>query len=278
MHSRELFEALASALTVSASTEEKHAMIQWLLEERSGLSATQLLAGREIPLHVRHFEQDLKRLNEGEPLQYILGHAEFYGRRFVVNKSVLIPRPETELLVRHVVDQLGIDSGGTLLDIGTGSGCIAITLALELPGCKVLATDVDLQALSVARGNARSLNATVDFRLNNVLTEELPHSFLNAVVSNPPYIRENEKMSLPHNVKGYEPHRALFVPNDDPLVFHRTIAQKAGLALAPGGLLAIEINEALGQETKEVIEGAGFTGVVVHQDLDGKDRFVSAFR
>jgi release factor glutamine methyltransferase len=276
MRSRDLYDALTRALTIPVSADEKQAIIRWLLEERSGLNTADLMAGKEIPLQPRHFEQDIKRLNDGEPLQYLLGHAEFYGRRFKVNKSVLVPRPETELLVGHVVDRLGKDCRATLLDIGTGSGCIAITLALELPGCKVIATDVDPHALSVARENARLLNATVDFRLNNILTEELPHSLLDAVVSNPPYIRTNEKMALPDNVKGHEPHGALFVPDDDPLVFHRAIAQKAKLALNPGGLLGMEINEALGSMTKKVVEQAGFTGVTIHQDLDGKDRFVSA--
>jgi release factor glutamine methyltransferase len=276
MQSRELFEVLTRALTIRASAEEKKAMIGWLLEERSGLHAAELLAGKEIPLMPRHFDQDLQRLNDGEPLQYVLGLAEFYGRRFSVNKSVLIPRPETELLVRHVTESLGKGSTGILVEIGAGSGCIAVTLALELPGMKVVATDVDPQALAVAKGNARRLNAQVEFRLSNILTEELPYSPLDAVVSNPPYIREIEKETLPRNVAAYEPHHALFVPDENPLVFHRNIAQKARLALRPGGLLALEMNEVLGPETREAVQQAGFADATIQKDLDGKDRFVTA--
>lgn len=276
MHSRELFDTLTRALTIQSSEAEKQAMIKWLLEDRTGLNGTDLMAGKEIPLLPRHFEADLERLNNGEPLQYLLGHAEFYGRKFSVNNSVLIPRPETELLVQQVIDWMGKNTQGMLLDIGTGSGCIAITLARELPNCRVMATDVDPKALAVAKENSRLLSAQVEFRINDILADELPYSSLDVVVSNPPYVLEREKKSMRRNVLGFEPHRALFVPDNDPLLFHRAIAQKGKHALKPGGLLGMEINEALGPATSEILGQAGYSNAVVHKDLDGKDRFVTA--
>ena len=278
MQARELYQALLRKLTLPVDEGEKQAMIRWLLEDRVGLSAAELMTEKNVAVEPRHFDEDIKRLNLHEPLHYVLGHADFHGRRFRVNSSVLIPRPETELLVRHVVETLGPEDKGSLLDIGTGSGCIAISLALELPGFTVLATDVDPSALAVARDNARLLGAAVRFRQHNILEEELSFEDLDAVVSNPPYIRKKESDTMAPNVLGFEPHHALFVPDDDPLVFHRAIARKARLALKPGGLLAMEINEALGAATREEVERAGFSSVVIHPDLDGKDRFVTAIR
>ncbi len=277
MHSRELYEELIAALTLPLSDGEKQATVQWLVEERCGLSATDFIKGKDVSQSPRHFEKDMKRLNAGEPLQYILGYAEFYGQRFRVNKSVLIPRPETELLVQHLADTLGKEFNGTVVDIGTGSGCIAITLALHLPRCTVKATDVDSSVLAVAKENARDLKVSVEFHKHDILGEELPFIALGAVISNPPYVRENERKSMPRSVIGFEPHKALFVPDENALIFHRAIAQKARSALVPGGLLAMEINEAMGLVSKEMLERDGFAGVRIHKDLDGKDRFITAW-
>lgn len=278
MQARDLYQALLRKLILPVGEGEKQAMIRWLLEDRVGLSAADLMTEKDVAVEPRHFEEDMKRLNLHEPLDYVLGHTDFYGRRFRVNASVLIPRPETELLVRYVVETLGPGTKGYLLDIGTGSGCIAISLALELPGCSVQATDSDSSALAVARDNARRLGAAVQFRQHNILEEELSVEDLDAVVSNPPYIRKKESDTMAPNVLGFEPHHALFVPDDDPLVFHRAIARKARLVLKPGGLLAMEINEALGASTLEEVERAGFSSVVIHPDLDGKDRFLTGIR
>lgn len=275
MQVKELFQSLLQAITVPVSDGERQTVVRWLLEDRLGVKPNDLIMGKDVPVTPQHFAQDLKRLNDGEPLQYILGHASFYGRRFRVNSAVLIPRPETEILVKYVIDTLGRNASVSLLDIGTGTGCIAVTLALEMRNAIVHATDFDPQAFAVAKDNARQLNARVNFRLHNILEEELPFEAVDAIISNPPYIRESEKNDLSRNVAGYEPHQALFVPDDDPVVFHRIIAQKAALTLKPGGLVAMEINEKLGQETLEAVRRAGFSNASIHKDLDGKDRFVT---
>jgi release factor glutamine methyltransferase len=276
MQSNVLYQSLVRALTLPVSEPEKQTMIRWLLEDRLGLTAAALLSGKEVSLTPDHFAHDLERLNGEEPIQYILGHSEFYGRKFLVNSSVLIPRPETELLVQLVIDTAGKQEGVKALDIGTGSGCIAITLALELARCEVHATDVSASALAIARENARLLNATTKFHLHNILEDELPFTGLDAIVSNPPYVRQSEAASMERNVKGYEPPLALFVPDEDPLLFYRTIAQKARLALRAGGLLALEINEGLGRETQEEIERAGFSNVRLLIDQHGKQRCITA--
>lgn len=274
--SQELYRALLRSLTLPVTESEKRAILLALLQERLGLGPTAIQAG--VPSHrtADSFLNDIKRLNTGEPVQYVVGKAPFLGRWFNVTPSVLIPRPETEWLAELVITRLGRSSGGKILDIGTGSGCLAITLALELPGSTISATDSEESALSVAEGNAHDLNAAVRFYKNDVLTEELPMRSLDAVVSNPPYIRSSERAGLSSNVIGFEPEKALFVPDSDPLVFHRTIAQKARRNLNPGGLLAMEINEHLGPATADTVTQVGFREVTLHQDLDGRDRFVTA--
>lgn len=264
-----------NALTLSADEGEKRSMILWLLEERLGLSSADVLAGKPTEHDPSECADAIKRLNTNEPLQYILGYSWFYGRRFDVTPDVLIPRPETELLVQSVIDHLGKAFKGSLLDIGTGSGCIAVTLALELPKATIFATDVSTKALTVAQRNADLLNASVTFLDHNIMVDPITDQ-LDAMVSNPPYIREREKATMGINVTDFEPHGALFVPDTDPLIFHRTIAQKAMTALKPGGLLAMEINEALGEETVKAINEAGFVAIELHSDLDKRDRFVTA--
>lgn len=276
MQSVALYQALVQSLTLPASESEKQTLIRWLLEDRLGLTGSALLSGKEVLLTPAHFVQDIQRLNQEEPIQYVLGHTQFYGRRINVNSAVLIPRPETEWLVRLVIDRTGKKEGMRLLDIGTGSGCLAITLALELPRCEAYGLDISADALAVARENARLLQASVQFQRCDILNEELPFQDLQVIVSNPPYVCESESPAMAKNVKAYEPHLALFVPDDDPLRFYRSIAQKARRALVPGGLLAVEINERLGAETQDEIERAGFSDVEVHHDQHSKERFVTA--
>jgi release factor glutamine methyltransferase len=279
MQSHVLYQSLVRSLTLPASAGEKQAMIRWLLEERLGLQATELLSGKDVPVSVDQFEDDIGRLNREEPLQYVLGVAEFFGRRFLVNPAVLIPRPETELLVRYILGAIGNKQEVVLLDLGTGSGCIATTLALELPSSNVHAADINPAALEVAKENAQRLGATIQFHLHDILKDKIPvKAPVDVVVSNPPYIRRGEAGLLARNVIAFEPANALFVPDDEPLLFHQAIAQNALTALRPGGLLVMEINEALGKETFQLVKQAGYSDAAIHRDLDGKDRFISASR
>ena len=220
----------------------------------------------------------LERLATGEPLQYVVGWTEFYGRRFNVSPGVLIPRPETEQLVREAcVRALQLESP-RVLDLCTGSGCIAWSIALEVPEARVLGVDVSLDALAVARDQkpADSSHSDPEFVQADVLEEgTFPGGPFDIIVSNPPYIRESEKALMHPNVLEHEPELALFVPDEDPLLFYRAIARIAVSSLAPGGWGMVEINEALGRETAAVFEAAGLRKVQVFPDFFGKDRFVT---
>lgn len=276
MQSAELYHALVRSLTIPVSDDEKHTMIRWLLEDRLGLSGAALLAGTTVSATAHQFDRDIQRLNAEEPIQYVLGHTWFFGRKFQVTPSVLIPRPETEGLVRLILDRRPDSRVLRVLDIGTGSGCLAVTLALECNGGDVIATDVSTDALKIADANAAELRAAVRFFTHDILREELTFENLDVVVSNPPYVRQSESVTMARNVTAYEPARALFVPDEAPLIFYRAIARKAIRALRPGGFLAVEINERLGSETRDAIHEGGFMKVELHVDDSGKDRFIVA--
>lgn len=224
-----------------------------------------------------------ERMASGEPLQYVLGRAHFYGRAFHVTPATLIPRPETELLCRDVVEQASVKGVKTprILDLCTGSGCIAWTLALEMPGARVTAVDVSQDALEVAQSQDFAEELSVvgalapKFILNDIL--ESPAGQLekyDIIVSNPPYVMDSEKALMRRNVLEHEPHLALFVSDEDPMIFYRAVARWAEKLLAEGGVGMVEINEALGQETVAVFEGRGFVCVEVVKDFSGRDRFV----
>jgi len=276
--SRHLLRQLMRELSLIESNDEKEAMAFWILEHEFGLSRTAVLSGKEVMADDSRIQGILQRLNLHEPLLYVLGEAEFYGRRFKVDRSVLIPRPETELLVDRAVEFLQHSQSGTILDIGTGSGCIAITLALELPLSIVHATDISHDALRTARVNSDRLHADVQFHQHDIMKSEPGFGPLDVVVSNPPYILEKEKATMARNVIDFEPGTALFVPDASPLQFHEAIASKAKKVLKVGGLLITEINETLGQETASLFESFGFAHVGIGRDLAGKNRFVSGLK
>lgn len=221
------------------------------------------------------------RMASGEPLQYVTGVADFYGRQFHVTPDVLIPRPETEILCRSVLEHAGI-SEGSVLDLCTGSGCIAWTLAMEMPGVDVTAVDISDGALAVASGQdfAEEMSRTgakaPKFIKSDVLGVPLADlGQFDILVSNPPYVMDSEKALMRPNVLEHEPHLALFVADDDPLIFYRAIAQWAQTLLKAGGYCIVEINEALGESTADIYRNAGFTDVHIIKDLNDKDRFVS---
>lgn len=217
-------------------------------------------------------ESDLSRMLEGEPVQYVLGVSWFCGRKFRVSPSVLIPRPETEQLVELAMH--GLHSGSRVLDICTGSGCIAWSIFLDTPGTSVFGLDISEQALEIAR-NQFPERAPEFFRADildssRIRTDEP----FDLIVSNPPYILESEKTAMRRNVLDYEPGIALFVPDDDPLVFYRAIAQKASTLLKDGGRGIVEINESLADGTTGIFVDSGFDGITVHKDFFNKPRFV----
>lgn len=277
INSKALFHDFVSRLTLKDDPEELRSMAYLVFENLFGFSKTDILSSRELLLtneQSSSLESVIQRLNKNEPVQYILDEADFYGRTFKLNSSVLIPRPETEELVRLVVSAHKAKRNLSILDIGTGSGCIAITLALELHESNVIAYDVRDEALTVARKNAQDLKANVSFKKHDILLEELPSNAFDCIVSNPPYITKRESENMQNNVLLYEPSVALFVENNDPLLFYNAIAAKAANALKVNGSLYFEINASFGKEVAALLSTSGFTDVSVIKDLSGKDRIV----
>lgn len=259
-------------------SHEAAALTRIVCCEMLGQRAVDYYLGKDITLSPNE-EQTLQgilaRLCKFEPLQYIQGHACFMGRDFHVQPGVLIPRPETEELVERMMGELG--AGLHVLDVGTGSGCIAVTLALQLPDARVSAWDVSPGALEVARANAAVLGVHVDFALRDVLSyEPSADERYDVIVSNPPYVTESEKCCMEKNVLDWEPGLALFVPDDDPLLFYRRIAALGVRMLLPGGRLYFEINRAYGPATVDMLCAMGYADVALSKDLSGNDRFVSA--
>lgn len=216
----------------------------------------------------------LHQLELQKPIQYIFGHTYFYGLDFEVNEHTLIPRPETEELVEWVIHENKNRGQVKIVDIGTGSGCIAISLAKNLPDAQVFAIDVSGEALAMAKRNAENNNVNVTFIQQDILAAEvLPEDF-DVIVSNPPYVRNLEKAEIKQNVLDYEPHLALFVDDNDALIFYRKIALLAKANLPQNGKLYFEINQYLGKETAEMMESFGFTNVVLRKDIYGNDRMI----
>lgn len=219
----------------------------------------------------------LTRLKQHEPLQYILGKARFHGHSFAVTPATLIPRPETEQLVDLIVDQ-NPGSDLQVLDIGTGSGCIAISLARALKFAQVTGIDVNADALAVAQRNASALKTRVKFIEQDILTCRAPSESWDIIVSNPPYITMSEQAAMERNVLDYEPHSALFVPDDDPMLFYRPIAAYASRALKNGGRLYLEINRAMAAMVSDTLQRNGLSDIQVHTDYNGNHRFVTAIK
>jgi release factor glutamine methyltransferase len=229
---------------------------------------------------LENLDEITERLKKNEPVQYILGEAWFAGMKFKVNKNVLIPRPETEELVDWIVkeSQKSKVKSQNIIDIGTGSGCIPITIKKKLPQATVSAIDVCSEALFTATENAIELNADIDFLLLDFLDEEKWKELgqYDIIVSNPPYVKQTEINTMHERVKEFEPHLALFVPDHDALLFYKKLCTFSLIHLNPGGSLFVEINEALGEHVVDIFRSAGFVNIELRKDMQGKDRMVSA--
>jgi release factor glutamine methyltransferase len=270
-------QQLWQELTPLYNSGEAKAIIRTVLEVRFGLTLVDILCDKvnEFSAEERQtLEEIIQRLKKGEPIQYILGRTDFCGHTFKVAPGVLIPRPETAELCELIIQQ---KPQGDILDIGTGSGCIAITLALALKeNAQITAWDLSENALHIAEDNARELRANVNFICQDALQTPPDHNLWNCIVSNPPYIIEKERTDMEKNVLDYEPDMALFVPNDDPLRFYRSITRYAKNALRPEGALYFEINPLYVDTMKSLIYKEGFRYPVIHEDLFGKPRILEA--
>ena len=262
-------------LTALYGEGEAKGMARLVIEIGFGLTTTDMVMGRVAELDEKKLFDIQRRLLTGEPVQYVVGEADFGSRQFVVNQHVLIPRPETLWLCQSAGKFIG-SRPCEVLDIGTGSGCIAITIALNNPTAQVTAWDISDGALETARRNAQRQEAQVNFRQQDALTPPNDNEKWDAIVSNPPYICRQEQKDMERNVLYYEPHLALFVPDDDPLLFYRGIARYAIRALKPGGMLYLEINPLYAEPLCRLLQTIGFLQVEVHQDDDGKDRYITA--
>ena len=313
------YETLWHRLSGIYDRDEAKAIVRWMLDIRFGLSLTDIVCGKLDEMteaECEPLEAMMQRLEAGEPVQYVVGIAEFCGRRFHVEPGVLIPRPETGELCEWIVapDQHGLTrtndsaaekavresprlSDANILDVGTGSGCIAITLALEMPKARVTAWDISEKALSIAKKNAEALGAEVTFEKRDALNHGDRHSDLrcatiiepvpmihpvpmiqqwDVIVSNPPYVCQKEAATMERHVLEHEPHLALFVPDDDPLRFYRAIAKYGQKTLKPNGLLYFELNPLYARETDAMVRELGFAETEIRQDMFGKQRFLKA--
>ncbi len=279
MKLKEAIEQLRSGLAGVAEPQEVQAMIRIICEDIFNYDQVDVALRQESELP--DFAQErvteiIARLRRHEPLQYIVGSARFHGHRFKVTPAVLIPRPETEQLIDMIIDENSA-SDLRVLDMGTGSGCIAISLARALKFAQVDALDVSRDALAVARENAAALKVKVRFFESDMLSPQPPAHY-DIIVSNPPYVCWSERESMERNVLDYEPGQALFVPDNDPLLFYKAIAAYATASLERGGRLYLEINQRFGNEIKRLLEGNGFDEVRIIEDSYGKTRFAAAVK
>ena len=292
------YNQLWKRLTAIYNEREAQAIVRTVLDALFGMSLTDICLGKVTQLSAddtTRLEKIMQRLEKSEPVQYVLGAEWFAGRLFDVAPGVLIPRPETEDLVKWACDEAKEKEDNSkeergkeekedskkeevphpsILDIGTGSGCIAITVALALPQARVTAWDISTDALAIAAGNAHRLGASVRFEHQNALSAPDDEERWDVIVSNPPYICDRERADMSDNVLSYEPELALFVPDNDPLLFYRAIARYASKALKPGGRLLFETNTAYAHEVAQTMANEGFTAIEVRNDCFGKPRMV----
>ena len=279
------FRSLRDELTAVYPPREAAAIAEHYVCERFGLSRSQLLIDRPVPLTAElqtQVECDVANLREQVPVQYVLGYESFGACRFAVSPDVLIPRPETYELVEWCADSLSQHATPHILDVGTGSGCIAVSLALELPHAQVEAWDISPHALAVAKQNAAQLGAEVDFREMDLLKASGEKADgqppFDLIVSNPPYIPTAEAPTMADNVVQHEPHTALFVPDHDPLLFYRALARLTTERLRPGGVLLVETHTDFAHKTAELFARHGLQQIEIRNDADHRPRMVKAIR
>lgn len=275
---RNTYQDTVALLNPELGYQESQALAYIILDKIFRLSKTDIIVNRQFfpdSLQKKKYSLLVQRLIDNEPIQYIFKEAEFYGHRFYVDKNVLIPRQETELLIR-IISGFKKWNNPKMADIGTGSGCIACSLALAIEGAQLKAYDVSKEALKVAQYNAARLGADVSCTTLDILKQDLPPQAFDLIVSNPPYVMNKEKSLMNKNVLEFEPSLALFVPDDDPFVFYKAIMKRAKSALKPGGVLFLEINEQFGKQTLQLFEHFGFSQPKLYKDLNDKHRFASA--
>jgi release factor glutamine methyltransferase len=262
------------------SSRESKQMAKELIKKYTSYTDHDFIVNKGLYLSlltIQKLESDQERIMNGEPFQYVIGSTFFYNAEFKIDKRALIPRPETEELVDFIIRLLkreGLEYA-KVIDIGTGSGCIALSLKKELPESRVVGIDISAEAISLAKENAAALQLDVDFQCRDILTEELNQTF-NIIVSNPPYIPIREKEQMENHVTRFEPNQALFVENDKPLQFYERITQIGTKLLKNGGYLAFEVHENLAKDVEKYVLLKGFTNTKIIQDLQGKDRMVIA--
>ncbi|MEO9483367.1 MAG: peptide chain release factor N(5)-glutamine methyltransferase [Ekhidna sp.] len=271
---KQIWKETAKRLEKIYDRREAENITYLLLEDVFDISRSDILAEVKIQKHLTGIDEYIDRLLNGEPIQYVTGVADFYGRKFHIARGALIPRPETEELCEAIIQENDLIKP-KVMDVGVGSGCIAITLANELKG-EVFGTDVSREAIAIASKNARKLEADVAFSVSDILKEDLPESNLDILVSNPPYIPLSDQKEMRENVLDFEPSQALFVPDEDPILFYKRIAKKGLDHLKKGGKLYFEIHENFGNEVKNHLQKVGYTDVILHKDMQGKDRMISA--
>lgn len=282
MKIRDYRSLFGKELTPIFDAEEAESFFYLILENRYQLKRIDLALNPDLVFsdeEIKNWNVVLEQLKQQIPVQYILGETHFYGLDFEVNSNVLIPRPETEELVRWIIDEdLRVQRTKKIkiLDIGTGSGCISISLAKNIPNAEVFAIDVSKGALVTAQKNAQKNGVAISFLEKNILdTNDLEQQF-DIIVSNPPYVRHLEKEEIMKNVLDYEPHLALFVEDSDPLIFYRKIAQLAQKNLSETGKLYFEINQYLGKEMVNLLENMNFKNIELRKDIYGNDRMIKA--
>ncbi len=290
---KQIISQISSQLQSAYPEDEARSLAWWIMEELTGKSRTELQFGCKdtafSPIMQEKSQEIISRLLHFEPIQYIFGHTLWCGLDLLVTPATLIPRPETAELVERINVQMVNDQMVNVLDVGTGSGCIAIALKKAHPSWFVTGIDISPEAIAIARENARRNNVDVNFQVADIFSDQMTKylnkwymvndPMVNIVVSNPPYICESEKTSMRPNVLNFEPYSALFVPDADPLKFYRRIAELFSLPLEGKGRergLFFEINEAFGPQLSAMLDSLGYTDIQIHKDIYGKDRIIEA--